>query len=381
MSFQPVSVGNGPSPVPGALDIAGSIETLSLIQAVRYSVVAVMCVLVYEWLANLEDERRLIHCAPWSSVKLSYLLCRYYPLCYWVVALWAYCLNHKPRHCKAVLKPIHALLAPFQFFAQAVLFLRAYAFSGRKRWVLAILTVGYLLVIAADTYLFFVAVPVPRLSKFGLILRGTGGSGCFPDYSTKAMGRRIGFAILASTLLDLSSLTIVLWFCFKSHTGETSLARFFLRQGLTAFAWVGAVNIVSTLVYFRARSSASGIGLPFSLIISNIIVCRLILSLRRHTWQNDQLAKGALTTLFWSTIGRGRSLSQSPSVDIWAVPTPPCSNASMGLEASADLDVAEVPPPQRRRRSTTSRLCGQYRTFPHHAPEDPHRIEVEQRTV
>lgn len=63
--------------------------------------------------ASFENERRLIHRAPWSSVKLTYLLCRYYPLLYWIVAVWAYCLNHKPRHCKAVLKPIHALLAPF----------------------------------------------------------------------------------------------------------------------------------------------------------------------------------------------------------------------------------------------------------------------------
>lgn len=51
MSSRPPPFGNRP-PDPGALDHAASIETLKLIQAVRYSVVAVMCVLVYEWLAK-----------------------------------------------------------------------------------------------------------------------------------------------------------------------------------------------------------------------------------------------------------------------------------------------------------------------------------------
>lgn len=49
-------------------------------------------------------------------MKIGYLLCRYYPLFYYPVVLWAYCGNHQPALCKIVVRPVHALLAPFVSF-------------------------------------------------------------------------------------------------------------------------------------------------------------------------------------------------------------------------------------------------------------------------
>lgn len=46
-------------------------------------------------------------------MKIGYLLCRYYPLLYYPVVLWAYCGNYQPSFCKKVVRPVHALLAPF----------------------------------------------------------------------------------------------------------------------------------------------------------------------------------------------------------------------------------------------------------------------------
>ena len=74
------------------------------------------------------------------------------------------------------------------------MFMRAYAFSGRNRKVLAVLSSAYICLIGGDIYLFFVSVPVPHLGEFGLALPQ--GGGCFPDYTTAIFGSRIGVSSL-----------------------------------------------------------------------------------------------------------------------------------------------------------------------------------------
>ncbi len=76
----------------------------------------------------------------------------------------------------------------------AVMFMRAYAFSGRNRKVLVVLSSAYICLIGGDIYLFFVNVPVPHRGEFGSALPQSGG--CFPDYTTTIFGSRIGVSSL-----------------------------------------------------------------------------------------------------------------------------------------------------------------------------------------
>ncbi|KAF9474814.1 hypothetical protein BDN70DRAFT_936356 [Pholiota conissans] len=262
---------------------------VELLQDVRYSLLAVFCLFLYEWIANMDDEVKLIHYSRWSSVKVAYMLCRYYPLLYWPVVLWAYNFNHTPILCRDVLHAIHAFLAPYHrqidipkhFLGQTVMFMRAYAFSGRSRTVLAILSLAYGFLIGSDIYLFFANIPVPDMSSISLFVPSED-TGCFPDYSTGVMGERLGVAMLASFLLDFFSLAVVVIYCIKRHTGQIPLAVYFLKQGLVAFALICGTNVVAVIIYFQSHSAFSDVGLPFILATSNIIACRLILSLRKR---------------------------------------------------------------------------------------------------
>ncbi|EDR01637.1 uncharacterized protein LACBIDRAFT_310756 [Laccaria bicolor S238N-H82] len=248
------------------------------IQEVRYAIAAMYGLQLYEWFASFDKEVNLIHQARWSSIKVAYLLCRYYPLCFWPVFMWAYIGNHSSEVCEYVLWPIHALLAPFLFFSQglslakftkdlasyfnpAVMVMRAYAFSGRNRWVLIPLATCYSGLLAVDIWAFCIDIkPIPP-SFYTLI----GRTGCFPNYGDQDRADAIGYSMQ----------------CRKAQNREVSLARYFISQGLSSFGFIAFTNATTAVCFFRRNHGGRGVGLPLVLVSSNLVACRVILLLRR----------------------------------------------------------------------------------------------------
>ncbi|KAH7928472.1 hypothetical protein BV22DRAFT_1030786 [Leucogyrophana mollusca] len=102
MSPQPES--QWPFPTPA--DVAYAI------QVGRNGFVAVYALQVYEWLLMLDDEYTLIHRSAWTSIKVAYLVCRYYPLLVFPFQLWGWMGDHAPRVCQRVIHPLYATLIP-----------------------------------------------------------------------------------------------------------------------------------------------------------------------------------------------------------------------------------------------------------------------------
>ncbi|RDB18497.1 hypothetical protein Hypma_000251 [Hypsizygus marmoreus] len=256
---------------------------LQIIEEARYAIVAVFCLQIYEWVTSAEKEIKLIHKARWTSIKTAYLLCRYYPLLLWPLVLFAYVGNHSWDMCNLLTTPVHIILAPLQIFPQGVMLMRAYAFSGRDRRVLFLLCSCYVGLVGVDIWVF--CTDITMLPKTIYILLG--GTGCYPDYGKGFMGFRLGYSMLAATLMDLVSLAVVLVICIRTRTREISLGRYFVNQGLVAFGLVSGLNIATAVIFFKPNSSHSGIGLPFTLVVSNLIACRIILELRRKVTPSD----------------------------------------------------------------------------------------------
>ncbi|KAJ3515225.1 hypothetical protein NLJ89_g1893 [Agrocybe chaxingu] len=200
--------------------------------------------------------------------------------------------------------------SPQQLFGQAVMVMRAYVFSERSPIVLAILLSGYGALVGAVTYLFLTDVPLPILNPSSP-MHLLGKSGCFPDYSEKSFGLRIGLALVAAMLVDSLNLLVVSFYSWKrSRYGRSKLTCFFSKQGLNVFVWMTVSNVITLALYF---SQDNGIGVPFVLVISNIFACRIILQLRSGSWQtstqlsrdNSQMIRDALAKL--------------PPQDEWAV--------------------------------------------------------------
>jgi hypothetical protein len=250
----------------------------------RYSVTAVYVVQVYEWLIQLDDEWTLIHQARWTSVKIAYLFCRYYPLLVFPVYLWAWLGDHSSELCQKIIHPLYAFLVPFHLCPQGVILMRAYAFTGRNKFVLAILLPAYLAFITAFSWLLgsqFIYV------KDLYFLFGT--SACFandkhaedgPGFSyTRAT--RTGLVILGSFLLDSLMMSVVILHCIRIRSTQGTLGRTFLKQGAGVFVVMSGLNLLVASIYLGRNRQFDGVGTPFLMILGPVLACRLVLMLRR----------------------------------------------------------------------------------------------------
>ncbi|KAF8887366.1 hypothetical protein BD779DRAFT_1672813 [Infundibulicybe gibba] len=280
-------------------------ELLNGMQSLRnsqYGIAAVYGLQIFEWIANLESEIKFIHRSRWSSIKVAFLLCRYYPLIVWPLVMWAYIGNHDLKHCNRILRPVHFAICPFQFFAQAVMLMRAYAFSGRKRKTLIFLLPCYGALIAIYIWaLCFDVKPPPVLFYFVF-----GQSGCFP-YSEDKIALRLGIAMLAAVLMDMASLSVV-FFYTRRRSMQGSLGKIFIHQGLYAFMFLFAMNVSFAALYFEKNNVYRGIGLPFILVVANLVACRIILHLK------EQVTRATYTYRANSIM-----IHTAPVIDGWAI--------------------------------------------------------------
>lgn len=100
--------------------------------------------------------------------------------------------------------------------------MRAYAFSGRNRWVLIPLATCYAGLLAVDIWAFCIDIkPIPP-SFYTLI----GGTGCFPNYGDQDTAEAIGVSIFFQVkwLQSLLNVDSIQWFVFCSVKGGHGLS-------------------------------------------------------------------------------------------------------------------------------------------------------------
>ncbi|KAF8129669.1 hypothetical protein K438DRAFT_749386 [Mycena galopus ATCC 62051] len=247
------------------------------IQIIRHGVFSVYCLALYEWMETLPTEIELIHPSRWNSIKVAYLLCRYYPLLIWPLVIYAYDGNHTAQTCSKLTRIVTSLLLPMQLFAPGVMLMRAHAFAGRNIRILAFLLVFYAALVGIDIWFFcFNVVVLPDI-----IYEVLGGTGCYPDYAADKGGEHLVIAMSASLVMDMVSLSVIIIYCLRKRSTRGSLGRLFISQGLSSFTVVLLVHGIALGLYFSPQGYYNGFGLPYILVISNLMACRLIVDLRR----------------------------------------------------------------------------------------------------
>jgi len=255
-----------------------TIPALHTIQITRTTVIAVYALSICEWWDTLSTEIELIYPSRWNSIKVAYLLSRYYNLAVWPLVIFAYGGNHTSHTCAKLTPIVSISLLPMQLFAPAVILMRAYAFAGRNVKVLALLLFFYAGLVTISIWLFCTNVPTLPDTVYQYL----GGTGCFPDYAvSKTSGMRLIAAIGAASLMDLLSLSVIITYCLWARSTRGSFGRIFITQGIGGFTAVLVVHASALGVYFNPQTFYNGVGLPYVLVISNLIACRLILHLRR----------------------------------------------------------------------------------------------------
>ncbi|KIM87005.1 hypothetical protein PILCRDRAFT_294315 [Piloderma croceum F 1598] len=126
-------------------------EAGTLITIGHYSATAVYTIHVYEWMFTIQDELTL---RSWTSVKAAYLICRYYPLIIFPFHMWAWIGTHDFKTCSRIVHALYTLILPCPLSCQAVILIRAYAFTGRKNITFWALLTGFVGLTAGNVYVF-----------------------------------------------------------------------------------------------------------------------------------------------------------------------------------------------------------------------------------
>jgi len=254
------------------------------IQFARYVVLAAYTVHVYEWLICFVDEYLYIHKARWTSVKVAYLICRYFPLFVFPVHLWAWMGDHTVSVCAKVVKPLFPMLALFPSFAQAVFVIRTYAFTGRRKVILAFLAACWTALLITILWIY--------ITKFTLIddwLNLVGPSGCFA--ADESASTHVAFShptlqanavyLICSFIFELLMTAMVFIHCIRYRSMRGRLGKSFVVHGLMAFVVLSALNLATAIAFLSPEPRDDTMNI-MNVLGSDLIACRLILMLRRQ---------------------------------------------------------------------------------------------------
>ncbi|KAF8072073.1 hypothetical protein FPV67DRAFT_917925 [Lyophyllum atratum] len=283
------------------------------IQSGRYITLAVYAIQVCEWVASFDDEWVLIHRARWSSVKIAYLCCRYYPLLTWPFYIWAFVGNHEAELCSRIVRPLYFFMIPYQLAPQVVMVIRAWAFAGRQAVILAVLASAYVVLTSMEIWVFATDVGSAHSASKNTSMK----FGCVRNAGTGKLnvGQKTGILFMSAFFLDVLCTVIMTMHCIRLRSLQGPLGKTFIRQGFGAFFLMSIIHIMAaTAAFAGAVSFGGGLILPLPLILSNIVACRLTLDLRKHVWigsgtdQLDDLSR---------VVRNAAGLSGTSRVDDW----------------------------------------------------------------
>ncbi|KAI9443622.1 hypothetical protein H4582DRAFT_1210011 [Lactarius indigo] len=255
----------------------------------RYTLIATYIVCFYDWIISLDQEVALIHPAPWNVVKGAYLFCRYYPMAIAPFHLWGLVGNHEQHVCESYYLALFACVMPTILSTQFILMLRAYAFSGRNKQVLVVLSITYLGLVGVIIWV--ISKELSPAPLFFITKR----SGCFamsdgPDLTMLATGAvpmpiayHVGMISILATFFDCLNMLIVLSHWVRERGALGPLGKSFLKQGILVYVVMTALNALTIGAFLNPLPIHQGLGSCswFAYILPSALACRLVLMLRQ----------------------------------------------------------------------------------------------------
>jgi len=250
----------------------------------RYSIIAAYTILFYDWIISLDNEVELIYPAPWNAVKIAYLFCRYYPLAISPFHIWGFVGNHYGEVCEMYYHALYVCMMPTMLSAQFILMLRSYAFTGRRRLVLAALSISFFSLVG-----YVVWVMSKQLSLTALfIIRER--SGCFattnqPGFhgAVETIGAyQLGLISVLTAFFDCLNVFLVVRHCIVQRSTSGPLGQSFLKQGVFVYVMMTGLNAFTIGRYFSSHLLTQGQGSWFAYILPSALSCRLVILLRRR---------------------------------------------------------------------------------------------------
>ncbi|KAN0128874.1 hypothetical protein V8E53_013247 [Lactarius tabidus] len=310
---------------------------LNSVVIARYSAVAAYVACFYDWIISLDQEVALVHTSPWNVVKAAYIFCRYYPLAIAPFHLWGILGDHDQRLCESYYHALYACTMPTALSAQLILMLRTYAFSGRKKMVLAILLatffglVGIIIwVTSKELTLNPIFVVVNRTGCFAIsdqpplvvLASATQGS----EVKVPGAFFHMGLISILSASFDGLNMFLVIWRCIRDRGTLGPLAQSFLKQGILVYVVMTALKTLSigTLLSPSIFPNLTGVGPGFASVLPSALACRLVLMLRRKASPTETELRNEYSHMINEALAmipvvcQPEEISKAPSIPIHA---------------------------------------------------------------
>ncbi|KAH7104708.1 hypothetical protein BKA62DRAFT_475130 [Auriculariales sp. MPI-PUGE-AT-0066] len=233
----------------------------------------VFAIAVYDWFLCIKDEVTLLQTAGVPPAKAAYFLCRYWPLVAHPVILWIQGFDHSRDFCERHFRmPLYIVIVNFAL-AASILTIRIYAFSGYNRAV--VITLGLCLAAVASYQIWVVATQIMLVSE---------GSGCYPVEPQTHFQFLSGY-FFSPLIFDIIAMMFFLARAVSVFTFKPSLAsdltKRFLGEGFAYFIAISLINFANSAMSFQTATVAySGVVVPLSMLLPNILACRLVINLR-----------------------------------------------------------------------------------------------------
>ncbi|KAJ3549826.1 hypothetical protein NMY22_g737 [Coprinellus aureogranulatus] len=292
----------------GAQNAAAQLSTYLLIieeyeatKHTNYLAVAGFALVVADHLHTLPDEVRLIWPSPRSAPKFLFFLLRYYLFIHHIFAvLYGERVDLTPQDCKSSFVRLAISSGIVITIAEAILFLRVYAFSGKHRGMLIYLSIQYVAFHAA-----VFGVLARFLQTIEYVKYPFNNMTCMPSAGeSELLG--VTFTLLLASVTLVMLIMVYIAFLKNRESGlNSALMVIFYRDGIFYFICIFALASANIFVNFFAPYGYRFLFVQAEVDIHVILATRMLLHLRRWA-ERERLSP--------SGFGKGRQSGASEYV-------------------------------------------------------------------
>ncbi|KAJ2933678.1 hypothetical protein H1R20_g3408, partial [Candolleomyces eurysporus] len=245
-----------------AAAIRALIEAMKANRTVNYAAIGMTALITADYLHTLPREVQLMWPTKLSVPKVLFFLVRYYTFVHSMLSAW--------HHGAVALTGDAACYQPFAVDAysclvthalcEAISYVRAYAFSGRNRYVLGFLVILFVSIHSVEFYILAKFVKTVRFATLPPPIQ----AGCV---AIKGDNRALSL-IFELILVSLATVTILMiatawWRRRQSHGAEAgSLLKLFYRDGIFYFIFLSTLAVANIIFDHTAPSN----GLQFTMV-------------------------------------------------------------------------------------------------------------------
>ncbi|KAF5334379.1 hypothetical protein D9611_013559 [Ephemerocybe angulata] len=240
----------------------------------NYLAVGGFALIMADYLQTFPDEVRLMWPGRMTLPKAIFFALRYYSMAHHILALmYGERTGLTPSECKASFERVSISTAAIIVTAEALLFLRVYAFSGKNRKMHAYLILLFIAIQASASFLLYKFLDSVKFVKSPFL-----NMVCLPLHLNSTLLAYVFTLLLLSVIIVM---LIMVCIAFKKQGNfNSALVTTFYRDGIFYFICLSALASANIIVNFAAPAGYKFLFIQTEADLHVILSTRMLIHLR-----------------------------------------------------------------------------------------------------